>query len=95
MIKKLRFQMTGNRDDGQSLGYWMISTIYHPEVGRACSLSLRCSTAWSIAWIKKGNIDQWTTWACRYADNAKWAYHDTTSTLGPAPKDYVIPKRCL
>jgi hypothetical protein len=54
-------------DDGQSLGYWMISTIYHPEVGRACSLNLQCSTAWSLNWIKKGNIDQWSTWRFRFA----------------------------
>ena len=55
-------------DDGQSLGYWMISTVYHPEVGRACSLNLQCSTSWSLNWIKKGNINQWSTWKYR----CKW-----------------------
>jgi hypothetical protein len=78
-------------DDGQSLGPWMISTIWHPEVGRACSLSLQCSTAWSLSWIKKnaGNIEQWSTWSCRFA----W-YPAATSTLGPAPAGYKEPQYC-
>jgi hypothetical protein len=76
-------------DDGQSIGYWMISEKYHPEVGRACSLSLQCSTAWSMRWIAKGHITEWSTWACRYA----W-YPDATSTLGPALANYEEPKYC-
>ena len=76
-------------DDGQSIGYWMISEKYHPEVGKACSLSLQCSTAWSLNWIAKGHISEWSTWACRYA----W-YSDATSTLGPAPAGYKEPKYC-
>lgn len=76
-------------DDGQSIGFWMISEKYHPEVGRACSLSLQCSTAWSLNWIAKGHISEWSTWSCRYA----W-YPDATSTLGPAPAGYQQPKYC-
>ena len=76
-------------DDGQSVGPWMISTVYHPEVGKECSLSLQCSTSWSLAHIIDGGIEQWTTWACRYA-----FYPDATSTLGPAPSSYVEPKYC-
>jgi hypothetical protein len=76
-------------DDDQSLGPWMISTVWHPEVGRACSLSLQCSTSWSLNWIAKGHIAEWSTWSCRYA----W-YPNATSTLGPAPTGYKEPKYC-
>ena len=76
-------------DDGQSIGYWMISEKYHPEVGKACSLSLQCSTAWSLNWIEEGHISEWSTWSCRYA----W-YREATSTLGAAPTDYKEPKYC-
>lgn len=55
-------------DDGQSRGYWMISEKYHPEVSDACADNLQCSTAWAIANIKKGKIDEWTTWLYRF----KW-----------------------
>lgn len=55
-------------DDGQSLGYWMISKEYHPEVPTSCSQDLQCSTSWSLNWIKQGNQDQWTTWRFR----CKW-----------------------
>jgi hypothetical protein len=81
-------------DDGQSLGCWQISRVYHPEVSENCAMGLICSTQWSLGWIKSGHINEWTSWACRYADNAKWAYHDATSTLGPAPKDYEVPNYC-
>jgi hypothetical protein len=63
-------------DDGQSLGFWQISTIYHPEVGRACSLNLQCSTAWSLNLIKTGGIEQWSTWRFRF----KW-YPDENPPL--------------
>jgi hypothetical protein len=76
-------------DDGQSLGYWMISRKYHPEVSVSSSMNLVSSTAWSLNWIKQGHIDQWSTWACRYA----W-YTDATSTLGAAPKEYKEPNYC-
>ena len=49
-------------DDGQSLGYWQISTIWHPEVPRSCSHSLSCSTKWSLDRIKKGYVKEWSTY---------------------------------
>jgi hypothetical protein len=76
-------------DDGQSIGCWMISRVYHPEVSDACAMDLTCSTPWSLAWIKSGHANQWSTWLCRYA----W-YPDATSTLGPAPEGYKTPKIC-
>lgn len=76
-------------DDGNSRGCWMISSIWNPHVTKQCALSLQCSTAWSLPLIKT-NPNLWSTWACRYV----W-YPDATSTLGPAPKDYKIPKYCL
>jgi hypothetical protein len=76
-------------DDGESRGCWMISLVWHPEVPKTCAMDLTCSTQWSLGWIKSGNIDQWSTWACRYA----W-YPDATSTLGPAPIGYKEPEYC-
>jgi hypothetical protein len=55
-------------DDGNSLGYFQISTIYQPQVGKECSLSLPCSTAFFISSVKKGNINWWTTFKYR----CKW-----------------------
>ena len=48
-------------DDGQSRGYWQISSVYHPEVSATCADSLQCSTAWSLNWIRKGHVMQWST----------------------------------
>jgi hypothetical protein len=48
-------------DDGNSRGLWQISKIYHPEVSDVCAYDYRCSTLWSLNWIKKGNIGQWST----------------------------------
>lgn len=53
-------------DDGQSRGYWMISSIWHPEVSIACADDLQCSTAWSLKWILAGHISQWSTWRLRF-----------------------------
>jgi hypothetical protein len=63
-------------DDGQSRGYWMISSVWHPEVTNACADDLSCSTAWAIREIlhenvgegKNGGIDEWSTWRWRF----KW-----------------------
>jgi hypothetical protein len=55
-------------DDGQSRGYWMISSVYHPEVSTACVDNLQCSTDWSLKWILAGHINQWSTWRFRF----KW-----------------------
>lgn len=77
-------------DDGNSLGYFQISTIYQPQVGKDCSLSLPCSTAFFISSVKKGNINWWTTFACKYV----WFYKDAVATFGLPPKNYVAPKQC-
>ena len=53
-------------DDGESLGPWMISHTWHPEVGRQCSLNLQCSTAWSLAYLKSGHQNEWSTWRLRF-----------------------------
>lgn len=53
-------------DDGQSIGCWMISLKWHPEVDLACSKDLACSTAWSLKHIKDGYINEWSTWRLRF-----------------------------
>jgi hypothetical protein len=53
-------------DDGQSRGWWMISSIYHPEASTACADDLACSTDWSLKWILAGHISQWSTWKYRF-----------------------------
>jgi hypothetical protein len=55
-------------DDGQSVGPWMISTVWHPEVPTSCSLNLQCSTNWSLHRIIAGHIQDWSTWKFRF----KW-----------------------
>lgn len=77
-------------DDGNSLGYFMISTIYHPEVPRSCSLNLPCSTTFFINGVKKGKINEWSTFACKYV----WFYKEAVATFGLPPKGYVAPKYC-
>ena len=76
-------------DDGDSLGYFMVDSKYHPEVSRACALSLQCSTAWSLPRIKS-DPDMWSTFACRYV----WFYKDAVATFGLPPTDYVRPRYC-
>jgi hypothetical protein len=56
-----QFDPTRKGDDGQSRGLWQISSIYHPEVTDACAFDIQCSTAWSLNWIVKGNVMQWST----------------------------------
>jgi hypothetical protein len=48
-------------DDGQSRGYWMISSVSHPEVSDACADHLICSTNWSVKRIRAGHIREWST----------------------------------
>ena len=52
-------------DDGNSRGYFQISSIYHPEVSDSCADSLPCSTAWTIKQILTGRISEWSTWRLR------------------------------
>ena len=60
------FDPTRNGDDGQSRGLWQISSIYHPEVSNQCAFDPSCSTQWSLAWIVKGNVMQWSSFRfCR------------------------------
>jgi len=61
-----QFDPTRTGDDGQSRGLWQISSKFHPEVGDACAYSITCSTDWSLNWILKGNISQWSTWKYRF-----------------------------
>lgn len=56
-----QFDPTSKGDDGQSRGLWQISSIYHPEVTDACAFDIQCSTQWSLNWIVKGNVMQWST----------------------------------
>jgi hypothetical protein len=55
------FDPTRKGDDGNSRGLWQISSIYHPEVSDACAFDPSCSTQWSLAWIAKGNVMQWSS----------------------------------
>lgn len=59
-------------DDGQSRGLWQISKIWHPEVSDKCAMDVICSSRWSLDWIKKGNINQWSSWRlrCKWYKNA-------------------------
>jgi nitric oxide reductase large subunit len=58
-------------DDNQSLGYFQISRVYHPEVSVACAMDLTCSTRFFLSSVLKGKIGEWTTWKYR----CKW-YQD-------------------
>lgn len=59
----------------KSRGLWQISSCWHPEVSDKCAMDVICSTAWSLDWIKKGHINEWSSW--RFRD--KW-YNDPRST---------------
>jgi hypothetical protein len=49
-------------DDGQSMGLWQISRIWHPEVPISVSLDPESSTIWALDWIAKGHVGQWSTY---------------------------------
>jgi hypothetical protein len=66
-------------DDSQSRGYWMISSVYHPEVSDQCADDLVCSTDWSLKWIIAGHINEWSTWKYRF----KWYPNDTGGQNSP------------
>lgn len=55
------------RDDGEtSRGLWQISKIYHPEVSDAAAFSVATSTEWSLARIRAGKANEWSTYSfCR------------------------------
>jgi hypothetical protein len=50
-------------DDGNSRGLWQVSNIWHHEVSNAVAFDVRSSTDWSLAWIKKGHVRQWSTFS--------------------------------
>ena len=52
-------------DHGQSRGYWMISSIYHPEVSTMCADDLECSTQWALGRIRAGFVNEWSSWRFR------------------------------
>ena len=52
-------------DDGQSRGCWMISSVWHPEVSKACAEDLQCSTDWSLKRTLAGHISEGSTWKYR------------------------------
>lgn len=49
-------------DDGNSRGLWQISKIWHPEVSDSEANNPVSSTLWSLAWIKSGHAEQWSTY---------------------------------
>ncbi len=55
------------RGDGEaSRGLWQISKIYHPEVSDAAAFSVASSTEWSLARIRAGKANEWSTYRfCR------------------------------
>jgi hypothetical protein len=59
--KESQYGLRMRGDDGNSRGYWQISSIYHPEVSTACADDLKCSTAWSLKRIAAGYINEWST----------------------------------
>lgn len=63
------FNPTVRGDDGNgvSRGCWQISRRWHPEISDECAYDLICSTIFSIDRIKKGYINEWSTWKHRKA----------------------------
>jgi hypothetical protein len=55
------------KGDGEaSRGLWQISKIYHPEVSDAAAFSVASSTEWSLARIRAGKANEWSTYRfCR------------------------------
>ena len=52
-------------DGGESRGLWQINKEWHPEVSDACAYDVQCSTRWSLARIRAGYVDEWSTWKYR------------------------------
>ncbi len=55
------------KGDGEaSRGLWQISRIYHPEVSDAMAFNVASSTEWSLARIRSGKANEWSTYRfCR------------------------------
>ena len=55
------------KGDGEaSRGLWQISKIYHPEVSDAMAFNVASSTKWSLARIRSGKANEWSTYRfCR------------------------------
>jgi hypothetical protein len=60
-----QFGLRMRGDSGHSRGYWMISSIYHPEVSTSCADDLKCSTEWALHRMRRGFIHEWATWSLR------------------------------
>jgi hypothetical protein len=51
------------KGDGEaSRGLWQISKIYHPEVSDAVAFNVASSTDWSLARIRSGKVNEWSTY---------------------------------
>jgi hypothetical protein len=57
----------GAKGDGEaSRGLWQISKVYHPEVSDAEAFGVKTSTEWSLARIRDGKVNEWSTYRnCR------------------------------
>ena len=60
-----RYGMHMRGDRGKSRGYWMISSLYHPEVTTLCADDLECSTQWALERIRAGFVNEWSAWRLR------------------------------
>jgi len=61
-----QFNPRAKGDGEASRGLWQISKIYHPEVSDAAAFSVASSTEWSLARIRAGKANEWSTYRfCR------------------------------
>ena len=61
-----QFNPRARGDREASRGLWQISKIYHPEVSDAAAFSVAASTEWSLARIRAGKANEWSTYRfCR------------------------------
>jgi hypothetical protein len=61
-----QFNPRAKGDGEASRGLWQISKIYHPEVSDAAAFSVAMSTEWSLARIRAGKANEWSTYRfCR------------------------------
>jgi hypothetical protein len=60
------FNPRAKGDGESSRGLWQISRIYHPEVSDAAAFNVASSTEWSLARIRSGKVNEWSTYRfCR------------------------------
>ena len=68
IVRKESGYTNATGDSGKSVGPWQIHLGHDPTVTEKCARDLACSTAWSLARIKEGRANLWTTWKYRH----KW-----------------------